>query len=547
MKSRIVTFLLLLAVTCFTAMADAPRNRALEEANAMYNRAHTIQDYRAARNKYSSARYEVVMGNELYCGEYEQKIKEGEKKCDTRIAQLEREQRAAAETKPRPQQQGSNVTTPSYLIIENDPVECTVNVNDASNTRLLDMRISNNLDGISFASVPSWIHPRYEQPNDLYVTVDENPSDNIRNGSFKVLAGPHEVTVKVKQAGHKVILPNNLAIDDIEFGSSGQDIQIDFGQPLYVSEIRYLVPRIKFHGIYTSEKTPLSVKIISPDGKLLNSDSRDKSYTYSEEFYLRGTASGSNKAVLTGVGWGDQSMYQVGPWTCEIWKDGNMLFSKQIDIVPNASASTPLWVDGKMRMQYDFAREGGEHKFTVSAAPGWEIVDIPRFATVTARDANSFTLCCAPNTDIFPRSRDMKVRQGSDEVLIRVYQPGSTDKAVVAGAPAEVKLMPGQDRIILHVAFSLQGMVDHRVNVAAQFWDDKGRQLVDNGQPITIGRAINVQDDIEADDFKVNILAQQLKLKKGKHTITYRIIISDADNGEVLTTSHPMTFDYQQK
>lgn len=548
MYKHLFQLLLAFVIMAMPQIAEAAvEHLGIVRAQMQYDNARSIEDYRKAHDIFVAAKNDPVMGNPTLRAQFTKQIEQGIAKCNERIAALEKEQRHAR----APRATTPDVTTASFLLIENSPLGYNLEVGEEQATRVLDL--STNLNDIAFVDVPSWISARYEGNRDLFVNVAANQATAPRAGAFRIKAGPHEVSVQVNQAAHEIIPDDNFVVDGIEFGSTGSDVTIDFGNPLYAHQVRYLVPMIKYHGIYRDRDMQLGIKIIDPEGKMLNSDSHNKNFTACDTYRMAGSK-GEETAVLTGVGWNDQSMYRVGTWTCEIWDGDKLLISAPVNIVSMDGEVTPLYVDGKMRMQYDFPREGGEHTFKVSGHPGWELVDVPRFCTLTGRTDDSFTLWCPANNDIFPRSRMMKVVQGESEVVVGIYQEGSSDKATVGAAPAEVKLVPGQDRVVIHVAFSLQQLVDHKVRIAALFWDAKGQPLKDtdkqmaepDGQ-VSVARTMNVNDDIEADDYKLTMLAQQLHLKKGKHTVTYRIVISDAETGEVYTTSEPFTFDYEQK
>jgi hypothetical protein len=107
---------------------------------------------------------------------------------------------------------------------------------------------------------------------------------------------------------------------------------INAGNTLYSSQMRFLTPVVTYDATYNGKIT-LSVKIIRPNGAIFRNPAKSPSgFSFSEEHQInRG-----NNQILKLSEWGnkDESIYQEGEWTVEIWCDNRRLWSEKITIRP---------------------------------------------------------------------------------------------------------------------------------------------------------------------------------------------------------------------
>ncbi len=135
----------------------------------------------------------------------------------------------------------------------------------------------------------------------------------------------------------KVVIQNmqyeGLTIKDIMFSNDDYDGNTidDVGSQLVSSKMRYLVPTIKYdcsnNGL---NDVAFYINIKKPNNDLISGTSSPESHTF---WCTKPVTKGKNKTLKL-IGWGmrDRSMYPAGTYTCEIWINDKMAFSKEIVI-----------------------------------------------------------------------------------------------------------------------------------------------------------------------------------------------------------------------
>ncbi len=120
-----------------------------------------------------------------------------------------------------------------------------------------------------------------------------------------------------------------IKIKKIDFcnRSGNGDIIDDYGSPLYAKKMRYLAAKVEFDWFenYPAEVS-VNVKILSPKGVLKEGESSPKGYTFSD--YIRDYGNW----VLLGWGRDDESTYEKGVWTYEIWHNNKKIYSTQVKL-----------------------------------------------------------------------------------------------------------------------------------------------------------------------------------------------------------------------
>ncbi len=124
-----------------------------------------------------------------------------------------------------------------------------------------------------------------------------------------------------------------FAIRRIELGNNDYygNTLTGYGRPLYSYEMRYLMPRIIYYATGTKNVT-FRYKIFCPDGTLkCNSNYSDEFTGGSHNVTLY--AGEKNNADLGGWGNNNNSIYQSGTYSIEIWYDGRCLKKQSFEIL----------------------------------------------------------------------------------------------------------------------------------------------------------------------------------------------------------------------
>lgn len=131
-----------------------------------------------------------------------------------------------------------------------------------------------------------------------------------------------------------------MEISGVSFANVDRDGHIidDYGSNLYASEVKYLKPKVFYHGLASVEKEiSVDVKIIKEDGTLETGTGSPDGYTYSNQYKVE---PGSGKNIeLSGWGRNNGGAYTSGQYKFEVWYKGNILYQKGIRLY---SGNTPL-------------------------------------------------------------------------------------------------------------------------------------------------------------------------------------------------------------
>lgn len=222
-------------------------------------------------------------------------------------------------------------------------------------------------------------------------------------------------------SGKRPIVSNNiLKITDIKFGSEDDDsnLNINFGDDLYVGEVKYLTSKITYNSSISNEqKVTLYYRIFSPDGTIKKGNSSPIGYTNKGEYTIK---QGVNNTLKL-YGWGNNkgTYYKEGTYTYEIWLDGDKIYEATFEV---KKESTFLTVDSKTEVSSTFSNSGGTETYYVKTDAGtWETVGVPTWCEITDKNAESFTLRCKSNSGT-TRNDLMFVKAGNKIVKINIKQ-----------------------------------------------------------------------------------------------------------------------------
>ena len=121
-----------------------------------------------------------------------------------------------------------------------------------------------------------------------------------------------------------------LIINDIEIANVTYDgdIQTSYGNTLYGSSTMYLMPRIKYIGLTSGDKT-LKVKWYNSDGTIRRGTSSPSGFSQSESVYIY---NGDNTCTLSGWGNSTKGHWRSGTYRIEIWYENVCLKAKTFTI-----------------------------------------------------------------------------------------------------------------------------------------------------------------------------------------------------------------------
>ena len=105
------------------------------------------------------------------------------------------------------------------------------------------------------------------------------------------------------------------------------------GEPLYESDVRFIQPILSYRGLAREYKdVDLFVKFIKPDGSLIDAAGSPAGYSYKESVRIA-----PHGGQINFKGWGnrDGGIFTAGTYTCEIWYNGQCLFSNDFSVLPS--------------------------------------------------------------------------------------------------------------------------------------------------------------------------------------------------------------------
>ncbi len=128
-----------------------------------------------------------------------------------------------------------------------------------------------------------------------------------------------------------------ISISKIEFCNEDYNNNIinSYGSKLEANDMKYLGPRMYITPhISTSKSISLDIKIIKPNGTIMQGKSSPTGYTFSDKITVNNY---SSSVTLKGYGNSTTSAFTAGTYQYEIWYNGNKLHSESFTIY-NASA-----------------------------------------------------------------------------------------------------------------------------------------------------------------------------------------------------------------
>jgi len=178
-----------------------------------------------------------------------------------------------------------------------------------------------------YSSINSQFNESNEQSNELKTQYDElkKQYDNTRiqnreiNTKYNNLLKDYENSKNIWK----------FEITSITFGN-WDNSWIDYpGTPLISALMRYLKPVIIYNS-NVNEDITFYIKIIQPNGQLENNSGSPYDFTYS---YTAQIYHGSDQSLYLGD-WGrnDQSIFEAGTWTVEVWYNNVCLKSEKVKI-----------------------------------------------------------------------------------------------------------------------------------------------------------------------------------------------------------------------
>ena len=230
-----------------------------------------------------------------------------------------------------------------------------------------------------------------------------------------------------------------MNITGVRFGNvdyNGEKIY-DFGDPLYVSGIKYIKQEVTYDGLATDgEKTiELKMKIIGPDGKIKTGSKSPAGYTWSEKKTIRpGRSHG-----FTLLGWGNNTpgtLYTVGRHEFEIWYNDNLIYSKEFEIVKDPAVSR-LMINGVAYVKgypLSFSETGGKAELLVSTdAPFWLIGNLPSWCSVSGQTSSGVVIECQENNTTSYRNDVVTIIAGDKKINVEIMQTSAAKSVLAAG------------------------------------------------------------------------------------------------------------------
>ena len=153
--------------------------------------------------------------------------------------------------------------------------------------------------------------------------------DEIKTDSCSTLDSSHADLLPEEE-----ISSNFIIIGDC-FVNTDYDNKIlaGFGDKLCASDIRYLCWRLNYNGPLVKLTIKCQIKIFDPEGTLMTGESSPSGYTTERNITF---FPGDNNTVEV-VGWGNnnESVYNAGTYTFELWYDENKVCSSSVQLLSN--------------------------------------------------------------------------------------------------------------------------------------------------------------------------------------------------------------------
>lgn len=146
------------------------------------------------------------------------------------------------------------------------------------------------------------------------------------------LAVKKDIEKSYRDLKRQISLPVPLLITDIKMGNEDEygHMETFCGNFIFSSSAMFLIPCIKYIGIYPSRKVTLYIRIYSPDGNLCHGANSPIGYTMSYDMY---TELGVNTQKLIGWGSSTRGLWESGRYIIEVWYDNMCLHKTEFPIL----------------------------------------------------------------------------------------------------------------------------------------------------------------------------------------------------------------------
>ena len=213
------------------------------------------------------------------------------------------------------------------------------NIGSTSDIIVLDIRIKNP-DGSLRRNADSPIDYTFSdilsvQPNERNKRILLSGWGNESGGAYS----PGTYTYEIWSDGQmlrssRFTVHAPFTITGMDFANTDKNMNIigSYGTSFDPAAIRYIVPRITYDNTgSTSGNKVLDIKIINPDGSLKTYTESPRDYTINYTLNVR-SGRKDERVLLTGLGSESGGTYSPGTYTCEIWSDGQRLYSARFTV-----------------------------------------------------------------------------------------------------------------------------------------------------------------------------------------------------------------------
>jgi len=127
----------------------------------------------------------------------------------------------------------------------------------------------------------------------------------------------------------------SFTITSMDFANTDKNGNVigSYGTSFEGTAVRYIIPRITYdYTGPTSINRVISIKIINPDGSLRTHAGSPAGFSVDDTFNVKPNSRGE-RLLLTGLGSESGGSYSAGTYTCEIWSNGQRLYSARFTVV----------------------------------------------------------------------------------------------------------------------------------------------------------------------------------------------------------------------
>ena len=448
-----ITLIFLLMALC-AADGFCGINNTLLDAQAMFKRAETVEEYTEAKKKFESARYDISYVE----AEHEAAIQEGIRKCEERINEL----------KPR-------------LTVNGHSSSLNISFDSGGGTKVLT--IDTNQGTVSASALPSWIDEISTTSSSLTIRCGENSSTSSRGNWFNVNAGSMTVRVNVSQSGKpapsksatikSVRIKQTVLKNGIKGLTTHVELEIFGAKNLDCRVVTY------FYDANGNALKDLNGKYCTNEDEPKVSSGINIKPSSDDELHICAMFIPYSELHLSGNS--TKNLYV----DVRVW-DISSKTSKLLGIKNNTSfrytPHAPLTVDNQTQLAKSFPYSGGEETFEVSTdGDSWTTWGVPSWCGLTTY-GNSFTLKCRPNSSTQPRSDYMKIKTDNHEVRIDITQAGKPGpNATITSVEQEHNVFNGfvkGMRII--VKYEVNGLKGKNVTCTAWFYYEDNTTRLNN-------------------------------------------------------------------